>query len=469
MARGAPRGAVRPGAPAGAQRAVHGLLACGGVIAVAMLALAFVEVRQRPVLFVTWAMVAGGGYLLALGLVGRVRGAGGGCLALCLVLGALWRVPLLVQAPRLSSDVYRYVWDGRLQRLGEDPYRLVPDDPAAAALHTPVTRQLNNGWVPSPYPPGAELFFRVVTAVEESAGAMKGAFAVCDALVVLVVLRLLAASGRSAWWSLAYAWNPLVALEGAGNGHVDLLGTLALVAAAWALARRWRTAAALAFALAVGIKFAPIVLAPLLWRRLRVRDVLAGTALLLALYFPFVHQGRIPVGSLGAYLAEWRFNGPLFAAFRPLASPTTLAALAVLTGLLVAIWARARLSVDSAAAWAWPVAAALALAPSVYPWYLLWLTPFLFTPATRPLAVWTVTILPTYLVLYLERVHGTWELPWWLVAAEYGAVPAAAVVGLRFARVPDRTLEFGVASRSGGRTSAARRRVWSRWRGGRGG
>src|SRR5205823_8115390 len=93
------------------------------------------------------------------------------------------------------------------------------------------------------------------------------------------VLRLLAASGRSAWWSLAYAWNPLVAIEGAGNGHVDLLGTLSIVAAAWALARRWRTAAALAFALAVGIKFVPIVLAPLLWRRLRVRDVLAGTAL----------------------------------------------------------------------------------------------------------------------------------------------------------------------------------------------
>ena len=66
--------------------------------------------------------------------------------------------------------------------------------------------------------------------------------------------------------------------------------------------------------------------------------------------------------------------------------------------------------------------------------YLLWLTPFLFTPATRPLAVWTVTILPTYLALYLERVHGSWGLPWWLVAAEYGAVLAAAVVGLRFAR-----------------------------------
>jgi hypothetical protein len=204
--------------------------------------------------------------------------------------------------------------------------------------------------------------------------------------------------------------------------------------------------AALAFALAVGIKFVPIVLAPLLWRRVRVRDAIAGTAVFLALYLPFVHQGRIPLGSLGAYVAEWRFNGPLFAALQPLASPTTLAALAVLAGLLVAIWARARLSVDSAAAWAWPVATTFALAPSVYPWYLLWLTPFLFTPATRPLAVWTVTILPTYVSLYLERVHGTWVLPWWLVAAEYGAVAAAAMVGLRVARVPDATCVFGVAS-----------------------
>jgi hypothetical protein len=426
MARGASSGAV---SPAAAPPDTRRLRWCGAVIAVGMLALAFVDARERPALFVACAIVAGAGYIAALWILGRIRGAGTRDLALCLLLAGIWRVPWLVQPPRLSSDVYRYVWDGRLQRLGEDPYRVVPDDPAAAGLHTPVTRQLNNGWVPSPYPPGAQLFFRVVTAVEESARAIKVVVAVCDALVVVVVLQLLAASGRSPWWSLAYAWNPLVAIEGAGNGHVDLLGTLALVVAAWALVRRWPMRAALAFAFAVAVKFLPVVLAPLLWRRVRARDAIAATALLVGLYLPFVHQGRLPVGSLGAYLAEWRFNGPLFAALRPLASPATLAGLAVLAGLLVATWARARLRVDSPAAWAWPIAAALAFAPSVYPWYLLWLTPFLFTPDTRPLAVWTVTILPTYVILFLESIRGPWGLPWWLVAAEYGAVPAAAMVG----------------------------------------
>src|SRR5262249_23231094 len=160
-------------------------------------ALAFVDVRRRPVVFVAWALLSGAAYLVALELLGRLRASDTRALALCLVLAAVWRIPLVAAPPRLSTDVYRYVWGGRLQRLGEDPYRVVPDDPGAAHLHTAVTRQLNNGWVPTPYPPGAELFFRAVTRVEESARAMKGALVLCDGLVVLVVLRLLAAAGLS--------------------------------------------------------------------------------------------------------------------------------------------------------------------------------------------------------------------------------------------------------------------------------
>src|SRR5207244_495930 len=178
--------------------------------------------------------------------------------------------------------------------------------------------QLNNGWVPSPYPPGAELFFRVVTAVEESARAMKVALALCDALVVLVVLRFLAASGRCLWWVLAYAWNPLIALEGAGNGHVDLLGALCLVIAARSLGRGRNAIGASALALAVSVKLLPAVVIPLLWRRIRAHDAALALGLLAALYLPWLLQGTLPTGSLGAYLALWRFNAPLYAALEML-------------------------------------------------------------------------------------------------------------------------------------------------------
>jgi alpha-1,6-mannosyltransferase len=49
-------------------------------------------------------------------------------------------------------------WDGRLQRLGFNPYLVVPSDPAFKGLHTPETRNLNNPDFLSLYPPGAELF-----------------------------------------------------------------------------------------------------------------------------------------------------------------------------------------------------------------------------------------------------------------------------------------------------------------------
>jgi len=73
----------------------------------------------------------------------------------------------------------RYVWDGRLQRLGYNPYIVAPSDPGFAGLHTPETRTLNNPDLPSPYPAGAQLFSRAVTAIHESTFALKVAFVIC--------------------------------------------------------------------------------------------------------------------------------------------------------------------------------------------------------------------------------------------------------------------------------------------------
>jgi hypothetical protein len=93
-----------------------------------------------------------------------------------LVLAALWHLPFLLMSPGLDDDIHRYVWDGRVQRLGYNPYLVVPSDSALAALHTPETRTLNNPDVASPYPAGAQLFFRAVTTIHESVFALKIAF-----------------------------------------------------------------------------------------------------------------------------------------------------------------------------------------------------------------------------------------------------------------------------------------------------
>lgn len=357
-----------------------------------------------------------------------------------LVLAAVWQILFLVKPPGLDDDIHRYVWDGRVQRLGYNPYIVVPGDRALSALHTAETRTLNHPDLPSLYPPGAELFFRGVTAIHESVFALKLAFVICDVAIVFVLLDVLRSSGQAAHWVLAYAWHPLLATEVAGSGHIDIVGALLLLISVAALGRRWRTVAAIAFALAVGVKLFPIVLLPLYWKRIRIRDGALAAIVLGLLYVPFFSHGRIPTGSLGTYVQSFRFNDPVFALLERVAPPQLIVVSAVLIGVLVAIWMRKQSAVWSSDAFAWPTAASLFCAPVVYPWYLLWLLPFLRSASTLPLIIWTVSIIPTYYVWHLRDLGGPWLLPDWIMLLEYGSV--VVVVGIimiwrRLTRPPD--------------------------------
>jgi hypothetical protein len=353
-----------------------------------------------------------------------------------LLLAVLWQIPFLLKAPGSDDDIHRYLWDGRVQRLGYNPYVVVPSDPALAGLHTPETRTLNNPDVPSPYPAGAQLFFRGVTAMHESIFALKLAFVFCGWAIVLVLLDILRCSGEGAHWVLAYAWNPLLATEVAGSSHIDIVGVLLVLASAAALGRRWRMVGALALGLAVAVKLLPIVLLPLYWRRVRVRDATLAAVVVGLLYVPFFKHGRIPIGSLGTYMQRFRFNDPVFAMLERVAAPQLVVGLAVLVGFVTAFWLRSKTSAWSSDAFAWPMAATLLCAPVVYPWYLLWLLPFVRSASTVPLILWTVSIIPTYYVWHLRTLGRPWLVPWWIMLLEYGSVAMAGAIILfrRFTR-----------------------------------
>ena len=343
-------------------------------------------------------------------------------------LAAVWHVLFLVRPPGPDDDIHRYIWDGRVQRLGYNPYIVVPSDPALAGLHTPETRTLNNPDVPSPYPAGAQLFFRAVTAIHESVFALKTAFVLCNLAVVALLLDVLRRSGQAAHWVLAYAWNPLLATEVGGSGHIDIVGVLLLLVSVAALWRRWRAVAAVAFALAVAVKFLPIVLAPLYWRRLRVRDALLAACAFGVVYLPFLAGWGIPTGSLGTYVRSFRFNDPVFAVLERVSPAQLVVALALLMGFATAIWLRRKPAAWSSDAFAWPMAASLLCAPVVYPWYLLWPLPFLRSVSTLPILIWSVSIIPTYYVWHLRTLGQPWLVPGWIMLLEYGTMATAGVI-----------------------------------------
>ena len=416
------------------RRLARRILACGVVLLVAVAAAATLDARGQAEAFVVLLGVASLAYVAALRFVGRLTAQQTPprthvrLLAGCLLLGLVWRLILLGETPLVSDDAYRYVWDGRVQQHGLNPLQTVPGDPLLSYLHTDLTRRIDptSAVLPSIYPPLAQRFFLAVTFVHESVLAMAAAALVCDLLIIGLLWRWLTATRGSPWWVLAYAWHPLIALEGAGGAHVDVVGTLLLVGAAYALSRRRTLLAAVAFAGAFAVKFVPLVLLPLLWKRIRVADAAVGTLLVVLLYLPFLDGWQLPVGSLGTYLAQWRFNGPLFRWLASWVGTAPVIGLAVIAGLAAAVHARRARDPDDPGAWAWPLAATICLLPAIYPWYLVWLIPFLAPRTAWPVVVWTLASMLTYTVWTVHLAGEGWVLPAWVEPVEYGLVGAVA-------------------------------------------
>ncbi len=372
--------------------------------------------------FVAVMAAAGLVYLLAVRAVMRLPAAGGRA-ALWWVLGVAvaLRVPVIAAPPFLSGDLFRYIWDGRVQQAGINPYRYIPAAPELGALRDDAIYPNVNrrDYAPTIYPPAAQLIFRAAAAFGQTPLAIRVAMEAFEALAVACLLCLLRLVGRPGAQVLIYAWNPLAVWTFAGNGHVDAAGAgLAALALLLACTRR-RGLAGVALGLATLTKFLPLVLAPALWRRWDWRLPLGFLVVVVGLYALYADVGWRVLGFLGGYGEEegiarggglWMLAGiGALVALPPWAGPAFLAAVAIgLGGLGAWIALRDRPRADPAAeavrvcGWAAVLAtlAMVAVSPH-YPWYYPWLAvPACIAPWRC--AVW-LSVAP--LLLHLDPLH----------------------------------------------------------------
>jgi hypothetical protein len=147
------------------------------------------------------------------------------------------RGAVLALDPLLSSDIYRYVWDGRVQATGINPYRYVPADPALAALRdATIYPRINRAdYAVTIYPPVAQMFFFIVTRIAESVTVMRVAFLACDVVTATAIWLLLRRLGRPATRLVPYLWHPLPIWEIANSGHIDALMVALMMTGLWLL------------------------------------------------------------------------------------------------------------------------------------------------------------------------------------------------------------------------------------------
>jgi len=233
------------------------------------------------------------------------------CAALLLIVlvAVAIRIIALSDDPLVSSDVYRYVWDGRVAGAGINPYRFIPADPALAFLRdAAIYPEINRAdYAHTAYPPVAQMVFFLVTRLSDTLNGMRLAFVGCELVVVGCLLAILAQLKRPRALIVGYAWHPLAVWEIANAGHVDALLAMLVVAALLLLVARRRILGALLIAAGVLVKPYAFALLPAFWRPWDWRAPLLCIALAALAYLPYLSVGSGVLGFVPMYLHEEGF------------------------------------------------------------------------------------------------------------------------------------------------------------------
>jgi hypothetical protein len=357
------------------------------------------QIRPLPLVAGAWAAFIWGAWLLR-GIPGRWS------VALILLGGIALQVAAMSSVPQQSDDMYRYVWDGRVQAAGIDPYAYMPAAPQLTGLRNeflwpadgrhciahrvpagpglpvaPGCTMINRPTVPTIYPPVAEAyFFAVYTLSPAGSGTipMQAAAGACVILTTLLLLYGLRSLGRDFRTAALWAWCPTVALEAGNNAHVDVLAVGLAAAALVLLARagpmRRTVLGGVVLGLAIATKVTPVLVVPAVLRR-RWAAVGAATAgAVVAVYLPHVLAvGSKVIGYLPGYLQENGYSSGARFALIGLLVGGHAAILTAVVLLAVAGLAVLRFS-DPDQPWSGAVvmtAAALAITTPTNQWYPL--------------------------------------------------------------------------------------------------
>lgn len=372
-----------------------------------------------------------------------------------IIFSLMFRFTLLPMTP--SDDMYRYLWEGKLQLNGINPYSHPPESPRLLHLRDKFFSGINHKSLSTIYPPLMLMAFAAADYISYSFLSMKTLFLLFDVFSIFLLLRFLSAMGKESVNVLIYAWSPLVLMSFAARGHGDSLQIFLAILALYFFATGKSLKSAISIGLAVMSKFIYVIFTPFLISALapgkRLKYVTILFSVIAVLYLPYVGAGKGLFATLFHFGTEYHFNDSVhFLIFclclgSPLASKIITAA--IFGAALLYLYKKylnllitddngdipqSSLSKegfreinDAVLKFAFlSIGAFLILTPTLHPWYLTWIVPFLCFNKNRAWLVLTGTVVfyyfmnyPLFSKLIEYNNEWVWQEVHWLKLPEY--------------------------------------------------
>ncbi|MFQ5583017.1 MAG: glycosyltransferase 87 family protein [Calditrichia bacterium] len=398
-----------------------------------------IPVAEKPIfLLILILMISGAVYLMVVHYLLQIVNTK--VLIPVLTIGLIMRVVFLFSTPILEADYYRYLWDGAVSAHGINPYRFSPAEVLAGESNPDLPLALQNladesgtiiGRINHPqlrtiYPPVSQLFFTIAHFISPwSISGWRLVLLLTDLLNLFFLFHLLKYLNFSPLFLIVYWWNPLLVKEIFNSGHMDILIFPFVLGAIYFSAKKRAFLSVSLLALAMGVKLWPILLLPLLlrpffpqWKKILSAFLLFG-GVCGVIFLPQILTGLDRSSGLFAYTKSWENNDSFFVllgwlwqiilpvfkihpGYAQLAARLTTAG--IMGILIIFLTLRTKADLPSLLKNCLIVISALFLiSPTQFPWYFVWLLPFLTIVPNMPLLLFTLLLPLYYLNFYFEQ------------------------------------------------------------------
>jgi hypothetical protein len=355
-------------------------------------------------------------------------------------------VSLLVQlsflnlTPIGSDDVYRYMWDGKVQSSGIDPYRYTPNDAALDSLHSSlIPASVNHPDMKSVYFPVTQwLFYAAYSLSQESIWGFKLLLLLAQIATVVALFILLKKLRIPAKYLLLFALCPLPLLQFGLDAHIDAVGLPLLIFGLALYLDSSKTLAYVLFALSISIKPVALLLLPVLFLRERgfrekATVLLVPSVILAGQFLPYVFTSN-PFEALFTFASHWTFNGVVFETLNLYYNNNQTSRLLCAALLVVVLLPLYRSKKDVPDVLYYSVILLLLFSPVVHPWYVAWLTVLLPFARRWSGIVYSASASLTAYTIVQFKLYGNWEQSALVLALEYIPVIILLVLELRDAK-----------------------------------
>jgi rSAM/selenodomain-associated transferase 2 len=332
----------------------------------------------------------------------------------------------------MGNDIFRYVWEGHIQNLGFNPFVYAPDSPVLSDIAKgdlyPLWQRISHPELSAADPPVSLLIFRALAWLNPDPFFFKMVLIGFDIGVMMVLMGMITQLRGSPSRLLYYAANPLILTYFAGEGHLDVFQLFFLCLAIYLIIfKHSHLVGFLMLGLAIVSKYFALIALPFLinaenrWKSLAV-------VIPLVVYIPFIDAGMGIIYSLGIFVTDFHYNDSLTVLIRFLFGDLHLL---VTLFLLMICLAWVYLFVQDPLRGVYLALGCLLLfLPTLHPWYLALLAPFLVFFPSRAWLYLQAAVVFTFPVMVVEYHSGVFQEIHWLKFFEYAPFYGLLIIGL---------------------------------------